>query len=165
MRFLADSVAWLLIVAALTAPRSVAAQDASPAVLYTASDFPALADGVDPGFVGEASVHVWSPSQDEWTLTPGTEGLTLNHHDRAGDRAPRWQELGKAHLTKGRPLKIVVTYESPGSDDRPKSATAPNAKAKEQRKGPPKEKPRPKPVPALLWISSRTDPGATPTST
>ena len=37
----------------------------APSALYTASDFPALARGVDPGFTGEAAVSVWAPSQDE----------------------------------------------------------------------------------------------------
>jgi hypothetical protein len=151
-----------MIAAATTPPLSVAAQDSSPAVLYTASDFPALADGVDPGIIGEASVHAWSSSQDEWSMTPGTDILKLNHRERAGDPAPRWQALGKVHLEKGRPLKIVVTYETPENGDHSQSATKSQAKAKEPRKGRSNDKPQAKPVPALLWITSRTDPGATP---
>ncbi len=161
-RIAGESVAWLLIVTAFSLPMPVAAQDTSPAALYTASDFPALADGVDPGFAGEASVHVWSSSQDEWSLTPGKDSLTLNHRERAGDPVPRWQTLGKVRLEKGRPLKIVVTYESNKSDDRSQSATTPQAKAKEQRKGRSSEKKPPKPVPALVWLTSYSDTGAAP---
>src|SRR5262245_35739831 len=54
-------------------------EDAMTAVLYTASDFPSLARGIDPGLAGEATVHVWSPSQDEWRLT-ATEGTLALHH-------------------------------------------------------------------------------------
>ncbi len=162
MRIAGESIAWPLIVVAITSPMPVAAQDTSPAVLYTASDFPALADGVDPGFAGEASVYVWSSSQDEWSVKPVSESLALTHHNRAGDPAPRWQQLGKVQLTKGHPLKIVLSYESPHDDDHSKSSTTSQAKSKEPGKERSNEKRQPKPVPALLWFSSRTDPGATP---
>jgi hypothetical protein len=164
MRFPIDSIACILVITAISSPFPVAAQGPGPApeVLYTASDFPILAEGVDPGFAGVASVHVWSSSQDEWSLTPGPENLTLNHLERAGDPAPRWQALGKLHLEKGRPLKIVVSAESPRSDDRSKSAATPQAKSKEQRRTPSTGQEPHMPVPALLWLTSRTDPGSTP---
>ncbi len=164
MSFVVGSVVCLLVSTAISSPFPVAAQGPAQAfaILYTASDFPALAEGVDTGFAGEAFVHVWASSEDEWILTPGTESLTLKHRKRAGDPVPRWQTLGKVHLENGRPLKIVINHESLRSDNQPQSATKSQAKSKVQRKGQLTEKKPQKPVPALLWISSGTDPGALP---
>src|SRR4051794_21593372 len=37
--------------------------------IFTASDFPAMALGVDPGIVGEATVRVWDAAERAWTLS------------------------------------------------------------------------------------------------
>src|SRR5262245_432705 len=113
MRGTVDLVACLAMIAALPMIPDAAAQgEPNPAssVIYAASDFPALARGVDPGFVGEAVVSVWAPSQDDWSLTISDDGTaTLNHRTEAGETTPRWQSLGTVQLVKGRALKIVVT--------------------------------------------------------
>ena len=84
--------------------------------IYTASDFPSLAQGVDPGLAGEATVQVWAPRGNEWRLTAADGTLTLHHQIGPGDPVPRWQTLGKVSLAKGRPLKVVVSDEPPKSD-------------------------------------------------
>ncbi len=156
-------LACLVMNVVLFPPSRAAAQGPAtpPAVLYTASDFPALADGVEPGFSGEASVFIWAPSQDEWSLTPGAKALVLTLRSKPGDRTPRWQSLGKIDLAKGRPLKLVVSEDSPRSEDVSKSAPEAKAQTKPRRKSQSSERTK-RPVPALLWLSSRADPGASP---
>ena len=68
MRGAVNLVAGLSASIAAFFPAVSAAQGPAPApsALYTASDFPSLAHGVDPGFTGEASVSVWAPSSDGW---------------------------------------------------------------------------------------------------
>ncbi len=60
---------------------------AATTALYTASDFPKLAQGVDPGFVGEATIHIWAPSGDVWRLSPEKGTVTL-HFQSAGEAIP-----------------------------------------------------------------------------
>jgi len=149
-------------------PMSVAAAKedlgAATTALYTASDFPKLAQGVDPGFTGEATIHIWAPSRDAWRLTPGDGTLTLHFQSQGGDPLPRWQTLGKVSLVKGRPFKVVV------ADDRTKSEApsgstpaAKKAESKEKKKSNSTKQPvRLAPVPALLWLSLNADAGAHP---
>jgi len=147
---------------------SIAAErgdDAVTAALYTASDFPKLASGVDTGFDGEATVQVWAPSQDEWRLTVADGTITLLQRGKSGDPQPRWQTLGTVNLAKGRPLKIVVADQPPKNADNPttKEATAVKTASKDQKKAAPSKNPKPpRAVPALLWLSSHTDQTADP---
>jgi hypothetical protein len=123
---------------------------AVPSALYTASDFPALARGVDPGFSGETAVSVWAPAQDDWGLTTGEEGtITLKLRSKPGDAIPRWQSLGTVKLAENRPLKIIL--RDPDEPKTPAPAEKKSTKSEKKR--------TPRPVPALLRLSSRVDSG------
>ncbi len=136
-------------VIAWSGPIAAKAQSPGPAmaVLYSASDFPALANGVDPGFSGEAFAFVWAPSRDEWSLTPVGEAITFKLKGKPGDPTPRWQPLSKVKLAKGKPLKIILSEDSSGSTPVAKAET----KARRKSQGSERKK---RPVPALLWLSS-----------
>jgi hypothetical protein len=133
-----------------------AAQSPAPATsaLYSASDFPALARGVDPGLSGEATVFVWAPSQDDWSQTAGDDGtITLKLRSKPGDPNPRWQPLGPIRLVKGRPFKVIVA----GPEERKEAAKA------EKKKSAKSEKKRtPRPVPALLCLTDGSNSGTAP---
>ena len=75
--------------------------------------------------------------------------ITLKLQGEPGDPTPRWQSLGKVKLVKGRPLKIVVA-------DTPRSREI-RSGAKARRKSQSSERKK-RPVPALLWLSSGTEP-------
>jgi hypothetical protein len=159
-------MSWLLLEAgiAATAPgfAAEARLGAVSAALYTASDFQDLARGVETGLAGETAVHVWAPSQDEWSLSFNTGTITLRVRHKSGDTTPRWQSLGRVSLAKNRQLKIVVAPDSApkSGTDRPPSAKAARAESKESRDSHESEEPkRPPPVPALLSLSTRSDPG------
>ena len=99
--------------------RSSAAAPAAMAIepprsaIYTASDFKRLADGVDPGFSGEAVVSVWAPATTAWHLTTSRRRRSpLKLEAAPGDPTPRWQSLGKITLAKAAPLKAVVANDS-----------------------------------------------------
>ncbi len=132
---------------------AVADETAGAAAVYTASDFPRLAEGVDPGFAGPAVIQVWAPPRDDWRVTTanGTITLTCTHKD--GDPEPRWQPLGPIELTRGKLLTVVVNREVPG-DDHPAPSTSKPSK-------PSVVKP-PAPVPALLVFSTRAIHGSLP---
>ena len=120
----------------------------APAALFSASDFPRLAQGVDAGLSGLVNVDVWAPPRDEWRLSTANGTLTLSVKTRSGDPEPHWQALGTMNLTKGELLKVIVT-----SDDAKKAEPlAKESKSKTKAQAKP-----PSPVPALLLLSSRPD--------
>ena len=172
----------------------------APSALYTASDFPRLAQGVDAGFTGDATIHIWAPSQDEWHLTSGAGTHTLHYQVKSSDRLPRWRSIGQVNLVKGQPFKVAVADDrakdgqasgsrsaakaeskakaKAASDDQASvSRSAAKAESKAKAKAAPDEKasvsrsaakaeskakaktaPKPlAPVPALLWVSAKTD--------
>jgi hypothetical protein len=141
----------LVLVGSMTLPAMVHAAEespATPAVLYTASDFPRLAQGVDTGLAGLVNVDVWAPPRNEWRLTSENGTLTLSLKTKSGDPEPHWQALGKMNLTKGVLLKVIVTT------DGPKKAEPSPQKSKTRAMV--QSKPA-SPVPALLLLSSRAD--------
>ncbi len=113
-------------------------------VIYPASDFPALANGVTTGLVGEATVSVWAPSRDDWSLTTEGETITLKLQHRPGDTVPRWHDIGTAKIAHDRRLKIVVVGPEEKS---PPEKTAAKKKAR--------SRPAPRPVPAILRLSTQ----------
>ncbi len=133
--------------------------DANTARLYTASDFPSLARGIDPGLAGDVAVQVWAPSQDDWRLTVAAGTLTLHHAGRTGDPEPRWQTVGKVTLAKGRPLKVVVADEPPKNADSSGNGEAISEKpaSKDEQESASQPPKRPSPVPTLLRLSSGAD--------
>jgi dienelactone hydrolase len=104
--------------------------------VYTASDFPALAQGVDPGFAGEVGVRVWTSASQEWKPAQHEDTVSLSSSTVARDHAPRWQTAGKVTVRAGHPLRILI-----GTSKKPDESKG-NAKD-----GPPA-------VPALLLFSS-----------
>ena len=83
----------------------------SEAAIYTASDFTRLAQGLDAGFTGPATLRVWAPPNDEWRLTEADGIITLSLASKKGDPEPQWRTLGNVTLTPGRPLKIIVARD------------------------------------------------------
>jgi dienelactone hydrolase len=132
---------------------------ALPSALFLASDFPRLAEGVDTGLVGEVRVLVWSTGQDEWRLASSDETLTLHFRAKPGDPAPSWHEIGKANLAAGRCVKIVVLDDEAAGRESPRgsSATAPDAKDREQKKAQSKKRSA-APVPAMVVLTQDTKP-------
>ncbi len=143
--------ALVALVGLTTASLSVYAADdgrSARGALYTASDFPRLAEGVDPGLSGEVTINVWAPPRDEWRLKTENGSLTLALRTKSGDPEPRWQSLGKMNLTKGESLKVVVTKDVPNeTNSAPKNS---ESKTEGQAK-------LPSTVPALLLLSALTD--------
>jgi hypothetical protein len=131
---------------------------AEATALYTASDFPRLAHGVDPGFAGEATVHIWAPSGDAWRVSSDNGTLTLQFQSDGGDPLPRWQTLGKVSLVKGQPFRVVVADARTKNDGPSGSTPAAKAEPKEKKKSNSAKQPvRLAPVPALLWLSLNAD--------
>ncbi len=128
-------------------------------VLYTASDFPALARGVDhglsheaPRFPGEAAVSVWAPWSDGWKLTAGDDGTITLKLRRAG-RATTTPVAGNRWARSSSPRIGHSRSSWPTPRRRRKSGVDRRRKAKKRP---------PRPVPALLRLAARTDPGTVP---
>src|SRR4051812_19727836 len=60
-----------------------------PQAVFTASDFPALAEGIDLETSGELTVHAWAPANAGWRLTQDGETVTLTSSQASGDSAPQ----------------------------------------------------------------------------
>ena len=90
-----------------------------PGPVFTASDFPALAEGIDLKTSGELSVHAWAPANAGWKLTQDGETVTLTSSPAPGDSSPRWHKLGKVTTRSGHPLKITVPAKEAPRDRRP----------------------------------------------
>ncbi len=139
----------LLLLPLMTSSPPVRAAEDAPIAVFTASDFPKLAEGVNHGFAGLVRVHVWAPPGDEWHLTTDNGILSLILKTKPGDPEPRWQALGETNLRKGSPLRVIATRDV-AKEQRP----APdNAKSKKKEQAKP-----PSPVPALLLLSSGDGP-------
>ncbi len=114
-----------LMIAAATMPGSAAAMAqhqpagtaAQASLVFTASDFPSLAAGVEVGRSGEVLAQAWSPTGREWRLSQEGDTLNLESLVKSEDPTPRWQKLGKVAIRAGRSLKIVLTRgTTPRSD-------------------------------------------------
>jgi dienelactone hydrolase len=101
-----------LMVLAPSAGTSAKGFEPPRSVIYTASDFKRLAEGLDPGFSGEAVVSVWAPAAELWHLTAAAGTITLKVEPKAGDSTPRWQSLGKITLANNSPLKVLVSNDA-----------------------------------------------------
>ena len=123
------------------ASRPVRAEGPAVSRLYTASEFPRLARGVELPRAGEYTVKVWSDSRRTWALTVEDGNVVLASHVEGDDASPCWRTLGIAIARDGEPLKIAVQGPEPAKETK-KDAKAPV--------------PVPVPVPALLSLS--TDP-------
>jgi hypothetical protein len=143
------AVPWL----ALAALSLVAADDpkALPPVvrLFTASDFPRLARGVELPRGGGYTVKVWAPARQRWSLSGHGSILTLTLTPSAGDdgASPRWQTLGDANLKDDTPVKVVVA-----GPELEKGQSQEKGQAKKAAKPAP-----PAPVPALLVLTTDPD--------
>jgi dienelactone hydrolase len=131
--------------------------------LFLASDLPRLAEGVEPGFSGEAHVLVWASGQEQWSLTQSDETLTLHLKKKPGDPTPGWQKLGDAKIRHGRPVKVVVADEIADGKNGSRSAGASKTNSTDQKKANhDQESKAPPPVPALLVLTTATKPPIEP---
>ena len=84
--------------------------ETGPAI-FTASDFPALAKGIETGISGEVSVRIWTDGGQDWRLSQDGDTLKLSATPRGSDPLPRWQNLGKVTLRSGHSLKVHIEGE------------------------------------------------------
>jgi dienelactone hydrolase len=141
---------------------SRAAEDDSAgdgAAVYSASDFPRLAEGLDVGFTGEVTLSVWAPPRDRWRLADQNGTLRLTLESSAGDPEARWQVLGKTKLAKGEWVRVVVA--GPGSKDQGSASStgpaAPDSKTNNNA-GTATQAKQALSVPALIMFSSASAP-------
>jgi len=131
-------------------------------MVFTASDFPALAGGIEVRTSGDAVAQVWSPASQEWRLSQDGDTVNLRSLENGGDPLPRWQKLGKVVLRAGHPLKFTLSGKKKPETDQAKDKDKDKAKAKPDSKsqGDPKTKDEPAAVPALLVLitDSQADP-------
>jgi hypothetical protein len=102
-----------LLVGPVTVSAGAIAVEPPSGAIYTAADFPRLAQGVDPGFSGDAFVSVWAPAGENWRFSSKDGTITLAVEARATDPAPRWQALGKLELAKQQLLKVKAPASVP----------------------------------------------------
>src|SRR5690242_15585163 len=76
-----------------------------PQAVFTASDFPTLAEGIAAKASGEFTVHAWAPANAGWKLSQDGDTVKLTRSETAGDGSPVWQKLGKVATRSGHPLK------------------------------------------------------------
>jgi hypothetical protein len=162
--YISPTVSSLLVgVAWLTLPVCGLAAGDRPgqsSVLFTASDFDRLAQGVDAGIGGEATVSVWAPSEEEWRLESDGPVLTLLYQRKPGDRQPSWRVLGKVTLDGEKALKVrAADGAEKAAAGRSKTAGSEPAKSKQARSDhAPSQAASGSteriPVPACLWISA-----------
>ena len=129
-------------------------------MVFTASDFPALAGGIEVRTSGDAVAQVWSPASQEWRLSQDGDTVNLRSLENGGDPLPRWQKLGKVVLRAGHPLKFTLSGKKKPETDQAKDKDKAKAKPDSKSQGDPKTKDEPTAVPALLVLitDSQADP-------
>ena len=98
----------LLLLLVLPLPRSHAADEPKTDFVFTASDFPRLADGIVVEKSGAYTVKVWAPARQEWALRVDGNRLTLSSKQHGDDVTPGWATLGPVTLEHGPPVRIDV---------------------------------------------------------
>ena len=131
-------------------------------MVFSASDFPALAAGIEVRTSGEAVAQVWSPANQEWRLSQDGDTVVLHSTEIRVEPLPRWQKLGKVVLRAGHPLKVTVFVKQKPETDEDKDKDKDKTKHKDKDKAKPDAKTQDDPpaVPALLVLStdSQADP-------
>ena len=127
-------------------------------MVFTASDFPALAGGIEVRTCGDAVAQIWSPASQEWRLSQDGDTVNLRSLENGGDPLPRWQKLGKVVLRAGHPLKVTVSGKKQPETDQAK--TKAKAKPDSRAQADTKTTDDPPTVPALLVLNtdSQADP-------
>jgi dienelactone hydrolase len=93
------------------APTGGYAADRPARFVFTASDFPGLGRGFEPGREGDLAMSVWAPAGQKWGLSQEGEVCTLRVSETGAGPRPRWQALGKVHARPGQRLKVTVATE------------------------------------------------------
>ncbi len=88
------------------------AQPSTRAEVYTASVLPRLATRGVEWPAGKATLKVWTPSRQVWSLTAEGSTVTLRPSTTGDVAAPRWQTVGVVEVQNGVRLKIVVAGEA-----------------------------------------------------
>ncbi len=130
-------------------------------MVFTASDFPALAGGIEVRTSGDAVAHVWSPASQEWRLSQDGDTVSLRSLENGGDPLPRWQKLGKVVLRPGHPLKFTLSGKKKPETDQAKAKDKAKAEPDSKSQGDPKTKDEPAAVPALLVLNPFTSTSGT----
>jgi len=125
-------------------------------MVFTASDFPALAGGIEVRTSGDAAALLWCPARQEWRLSQDGDTVTLQSMETGGEPLPRWQKLGKVVVRAGHPLKVILTGKKEPEADPAKEKVKPDSKTQADSK----TKDEPAAVPPLLVLStdSQIDP-------
>jgi dienelactone hydrolase len=127
-------------------------------MVFTASDFPTLAGGIEVRTSGEAVAQIWSPASQDWRLSQDGDTVNLQSADTGGEPLPRWQQLGKVVLRAGHSLKVTLPGTKKTEADQAEGKT--KAKPDSKSQGDSKKKDDPPAVPALLVLNtdSQADP-------
>ena len=143
---------------AVKAQQPAAGSSPGKNMIFTASDFPALAGGIEVRTAGDAVAQTWSPASQEWRLSQDGDTVNLWALENGGDPLPRWQKLGKVALRAGHPLKITLSGKKKPETDQAKDKSKAKADSKAQTDS--KTKDDPPAVPALLVLNtdSQADP-------
>jgi hypothetical protein len=105
-----------------------------PGLVFTASDFPELASGIEAGSSGELPLRVWSPARQDWKLAQTGDTATLASTETHGDTRPRWQKLGNVTIRPGHPLRIVVQAKKKAEAEKDKTKKKEEPKEKKGKK-------------------------------
>lgn len=138
------SAVWLSNVAAAEPKRPVVR-------LFSASDLPQLAQGIQLPAEARYTLKVWAPTRQVWSLTVDGQTLTLTAQIDGTDETPRWQSVGDVDLKGDGRVRLLVPLPEP------KNALTTTSKTKLAGKTPTK------PVPAALVFT--TDPEFDPSPT
>lgn len=99
---------------------AAAAQEPPPDRVFTASELPRLARGVEVP-AGEWTVAVWAPARDQWTLTADGATARLARRETGDDAGPAWSDLGTLRVAEAQAARVVI--EGWNADD-PKAKPA-----------------------------------------
>jgi len=100
------------IIAALAVTTAHADDPPSNSFVFSASDFPSLANGFKVQTSGEYTVKVWSPAKVGWTIAADDAGFVLTPKVEGQDETPRWTTLGPVALKADGPASIKVSKAS-----------------------------------------------------
>lgn len=124
--------AWAAI---LGSPVRAQSAEKPKAALFTASEFPRLAErGFEPPASGKLVIKIWTPTSQTWCLAKDGDRLNLSSEMKGDDLTPRWQELGSAEFKAGERVKVRVLGPADKEKNTKPEASKDEKKAKEKAK-------------------------------
>lgn len=99
---------WCVLFVSIGWLNARAADGPADARLFTASELPRLAQGVELDGSGTYTLKVWAPGREQWAGTVDGTSVTLKMTTEGDAQTPRWRTVGTVQVEDGQSVRVIV---------------------------------------------------------